>query len=87
MPLMTIQTRILERLGWSESAVPLDAWGRVVRGRVEALTGGDAWAYAAVVEEDEAELAAMILEMRKLNPTGKLARVTAIEIVRDAPAR
>jgi predicted Zn-dependent protease len=34
----------------------------------------------------EAELAAMIPEMRKLNPTGKLARVTAIEIVRDAPA-
>ena len=31
----------------------------------------------------EAQLAAMIPEMRKLNPTGKLARVTAIEIVRD----
>jgi predicted Zn-dependent protease len=33
----------------------------------------------------EAQLAAMIPEMRKLNPTGKLARVTAIEIIRDAP--
>jgi predicted Zn-dependent protease len=33
----------------------------------------------------EAALAAMIPEMRKLNPTGKLARVTAIEIIRDAP--
>jgi predicted Zn-dependent protease len=31
----------------------------------------------------EAELAEMIPEMRKLNPTGKPARVTAIEIVRD----
>ncbi|MCB1709732.1 MAG: M48 family metallopeptidase [Halioglobus sp.] len=31
----------------------------------------------------EAQLAAMIPAMRKLNPTGKLARVTAIEIVRD----
>ena len=31
----------------------------------------------------EAELAAMIPEMRKLNPTGKLARPTAIEIIRD----
>ena len=31
----------------------------------------------------EAELAAMIPQMRELNPTGKLARVTAIEIVRD----
>jgi len=31
----------------------------------------------------EAELAAMIPEMRKLNPTGKLAHVTAIEIIRD----
>jgi len=31
----------------------------------------------------EAALAAMIPEMRKLNPTGKLARVTPIEIVRD----
>lgn len=34
----------------------------------------------------EEALAAMIPEMRKLNPTGKLARVTAIEIIRDAPA-
>ena len=33
----------------------------------------------------EAQLAAMIPEMRKLNPTGKKARVTAIEIIRDAP--
>ena len=33
----------------------------------------------------EAQLTAMIPEMRKLNPTGKLARVTAIEIIRDAP--
>ena len=33
----------------------------------------------------EAALAAMIPEMRKLNPTGKKARVTAIEIIRDAP--
>jgi predicted Zn-dependent protease len=33
----------------------------------------------------EAQLAAMIPEMRKLNPTGKLAPVTAIEIIRDAP--
>jgi predicted Zn-dependent protease len=33
----------------------------------------------------EAALAEMIPEMRKLNPTGKLARVTAIEIIRDAP--
>jgi predicted Zn-dependent protease len=32
----------------------------------------------------EAALAAMIPEMRKLNPTGKLARVTPIEIVLDA---
>jgi len=31
----------------------------------------------------EAALAAMIPEMRKLNPTGKLAPVTPIEIVRD----
>jgi predicted Zn-dependent protease len=31
----------------------------------------------------EAALAAMIPEMRKLNPTGKLARVTPIEIVQD----
>ncbi len=31
----------------------------------------------------ENELAAMIPQMRKLNPTGKLTRVTAIEIVRD----
>lgn len=31
----------------------------------------------------ESDLAAMIPQMRKLNPTGKLARVTAIEIVRD----
>jgi predicted Zn-dependent protease len=36
-------------------------------------------------ENREAQLAAMIPEMRKLNPTGKLARVTAIEIIRDAP--
>ena len=33
----------------------------------------------------EAALAEMIPEMRKLNPAGKLARVTAIEIIRDAP--
>jgi predicted Zn-dependent protease len=33
----------------------------------------------------EAQLAAMIPEMRKLNPTGKLAPVTAIEIIREAP--
>mgnify|MGYP003630394217 FL=1 len=33
----------------------------------------------------ETALAEMIPEMRKLNPTGKLARVTAIEIIRDAP--
>jgi len=33
----------------------------------------------------EAALAKMIPEMRKLNPTGKLARVTAIEVIRDAP--
>ncbi len=33
----------------------------------------------------EAALAEMIPKMRKLNPTGKLARVTAIEIIRDAP--
>lgn len=33
----------------------------------------------------ESALAEMIPEMRKLNPTGKLARVTAIEIIRDAP--
>ena len=32
----------------------------------------------------EAALSAMIPEMRKLNPTGKMAHVTAIEIVRDA---
>ena len=35
----------------------------------------------------EAQLAAMIPEMRKLNPTGKKAPVTAIEIIRDAPAQ
>jgi len=34
----------------------------------------------------EASLAKMIPEMRKLNPTGKLARVTAIEIIRDVPS-
>ena len=34
----------------------------------------------------EAALSAMIPEMRKLNPTGKLAHVTAIEIIQDAPA-
>ena len=34
----------------------------------------------------ETTLAEMIPEMRKLNPTGKLAPVTAIEIVRDATA-
>tara|TARA_R110001599_G_scaffold353459_2_gene592797 strand:- start:47312 stop:48151 length:840 start_codon:yes stop_codon:yes gene_type:complete len=33
----------------------------------------------------ETALAEMIPAMRKLNPTGKLARVTAIEIIRDAP--
>ena len=33
----------------------------------------------------ETALAEMIPKMRKLNPTGKLARVTAIEIIRDAP--
>jgi predicted Zn-dependent protease len=32
----------------------------------------------------ENTLAEMIPEMRKLNPTGKLARVTAIEIVQEA---
>ncbi|MEM1155809.1 MAG: M48 family metallopeptidase [Pseudomonadota bacterium] len=36
-------------------------------------------------ENREAALAALIPEMRKLNPSGKLARVTAIEIIRDAP--
>ena len=36
-------------------------------------------------ENRETALAEMIPEMRKLNPTGKLARVTAIEIIRDAP--
>lgn len=36
-------------------------------------------------ENRETALAALIPEMRKLNPTGKLARVTAIEIIRDAP--
>lgn len=35
----------------------------------------------------EAELTAMIPKMRKLNPTGKKARVTPIEIIRDAPAQ
>ena len=35
----------------------------------------------------EAQLAAIIPEMRKLNPTGKKAPVTAIEIIRDAPAQ
>jgi predicted Zn-dependent protease len=35
----------------------------------------------------EAALAAMIPEMRKLNPTGKKARVTAIEIIREAPSQ
>jgi len=36
-------------------------------------------------ENRESQLAAMIPAMRKLNPTGKLAPVTAIEIIRDAP--
>jgi len=35
----------------------------------------------------ENALAEMIPEMRKLNPTGKKARVTAIEIIREAPAQ
>ena len=35
----------------------------------------------------EAALAEMIPAMRKLNPTGKLAPVTAIEIIRDAPSQ
>ncbi|MBP6701156.1 MAG: M48 family metallopeptidase [Halioglobus sp.] len=34
----------------------------------------------------EATLAEMIPQMRKLNPTGKLAPVTAIEIIQDVPA-